>query len=170
MDIWFNMLIGIPGSGKSTWLNIQPRKTYVVCPDSIRLYLTGDISNHSQEETVWNIAKYTTRWALVNNISITFDATNTSTFLRRDFLGALPLQVSDFKRKAILFPTDPNVAVSRVNARTFGSKVPPEKIFQSHLLFQQTLKDILDEDWDCIETIGDSNGGKTVKIPESVRT
>jgi predicted kinase len=163
------MLIGIPGSGKSTWLCMIHKNCYIVCPDSIRKYLTGDVSNHSQEESVWNIAKYTTRWALLNGLSVTLDATNTNTFLRRNFLECLP-QLTAFKRKAILFFIDPNEAISRVESRVFGSKVPPEKILQSHALFQQTLEDIVDENWDCIETIGDLNGGKTVKIPESVRT
>jgi predicted kinase len=87
----FTMLIGIPGSGKSTWLKNQDDLQYVVCPDSIRDWLTGDISNQTQNDVVWKIALHTTLWAICNSLDVTLDATNVNTSLRRDFLYKLPL-------------------------------------------------------------------------------
>lgn len=167
-ELWFNMLIGIPGSGKSTWLNIQPRNSYVVCPDSIRQHLTGDISNQEQNELVWKSTEYVTHWALTNQLSVTLDATNTNTTLRRDFLSKLP-QIC-FKRKAIVFQIDPDEAFVRTSYRMFGSKVPLEKIYRMYGDFLYTMKVLNEEDWDCIEMIGADNGGKNPQISESIGT
>lgn len=149
MDTWFTMLIGIPGSGKSTWLAKQ--NNYVICPDSIRQYLSGDISDQEQNATVWKLAQYTTNWALANNISVILDATNTNTMWRRVFLNHLPQ--ANFKRKAIIFQINPDVAVERIKFRLAGSKVPADVVYRMHGDLLYTMKTIKEECWDLIETI-----------------
>lgn len=54
----FICAIGISGCGKTTFGNILKKENsnlVIVCPDDIRKELTGDISDQSQNEKVWNI-------------------------------------------------------------------------------------------------------------------
>ncbi len=44
----FTMLIGIPGSGKSTWIKENSKGYEIVCPDVIRTEICGDISDQSK--------------------------------------------------------------------------------------------------------------------------
>jgi hypothetical protein len=54
----FEMLVGIPGCGKSTYLRkVNSPNVLIVCPDDIRRELTGDISDQSRNGDVWVAAE-----------------------------------------------------------------------------------------------------------------
>ncbi|MGD9678162.1 MAG: AAA family ATPase [Vulcanibacillus sp.] len=79
------ILMGIPGSGKTTWrkkfLENQANQDWsVICPDGIRQQVTGKISDGSQDNVVWNIvyAKLSSELIYTYN-DIIFDATNCNT-------------------------------------------------------------------------------------------
>ena len=48
--------IGISGSGKSSYQKKFLPKVNVICPDTIRKQLTGDVSNQSMNTEVWIVA------------------------------------------------------------------------------------------------------------------
>jgi predicted kinase len=97
------MLIGIPGSGKSTWLaglekKFQDDGHYVlvdgvpytiVCPDAIRQSLSN-ISDQRQNIPAWKEARKLTITRLERNVNVILDATNVDTFRRREFMQGLP--------------------------------------------------------------------------------
>ncbi len=74
------MTIGIPGSGKSTFLEKIKDQFPIfgyICPDDIRKELTGDISDQSKNKEVWVLAYSRLEKMLADNADITvlFDAT-----------------------------------------------------------------------------------------------
>lgn len=148
----FSMLIGIPGSGKSTWLKKSSK--LVICPDAIRMWLTNDVSDQSQNDVVWKIALYTTIWNLENNFSVVLDATNVNTTLRRSFISQLPQNI---EKHAIVFETDPEICIQRIHKDIIDnvtrSQVPPEVIYRMYGEFLYTKQVIKYEKWTTTETI-----------------
>ena len=76
-----HIMIGVPGSGKSTYIkNSKKENDIVICPDTIRKELTGDVSDQSKNEKVWKLAFSRLREALLNledpYQDIWFDATS----------------------------------------------------------------------------------------------
>jgi len=70
--------IGLPGSGKTTVLKelaAKSRATYV-CPDDIRLELTGDASNQSRNREVWSETYRRIHAELDAGRNVVVDATN----------------------------------------------------------------------------------------------
>jgi predicted kinase len=126
----FIMLIGIPGSGKSTWIsNFNKNNKYiVVSPDLIRKEITGNISDQSQNSKVWFETKKRVIDYLKNGKNVILDATMTSSVNRRDFIKDLPQS----KLKAKVFYVDPNISKERIkNDIDYGkdrANVPPEVI------------------------------------------
>lgn len=77
----FICAIGISGCGKTTFGNILKKENpnlEVVCPDDIRKELTGDISDQSQNEKVWNICYSKIIHNLQNGKDVYLSATNLS--------------------------------------------------------------------------------------------
>jgi predicted kinase len=76
------MTVGLPRSGKSTWVSQQPFP--IVNPDSIRLALHGQPFIGLAEGFVWAIAKVMVRALFISgHTTVILDATNT-TRNRRD--------------------------------------------------------------------------------------
>jgi predicted kinase len=147
------MLIGVPGSGKSHWLNSLEKKcmdgeTYllfkgipflVVCPDTIRQSL-GSISDQSQNVLVWKKAKDSVIGCLENGTSVILDATNVNTAYRRDFISGLP----KCRMLAKIFHATPAVAWERVKKdltlEVDRAAVPEETIYRMFGEFLYTVK------------------------------
>ena len=80
--------IGIPGSGKSTLLKKYAEENgwKYVCPDNVRLELTGDATDHTQEGAVWkkvfdDVAEY-----IKKGHTVVVDATFGDDRQRQEFL------------------------------------------------------------------------------------
>lgn len=86
------VMIGIPCSGKSTYikemLKIVPNQQ-VVCPDDIRLELTGNAADQSRNSEVWTIAYEKANEALLAGKVLIFDATNAKQLDRMALLDHL---------------------------------------------------------------------------------
>lgn len=82
------MGIGVPGSGKTTILKKISKKYgyFYICPDDIRLELTGDASNQSKNKEVWEKSYGLLRQSLAENKTVVFDATFTNTIAREKCL------------------------------------------------------------------------------------
>lgn len=146
----FEMLIGIPGSGKSTYLKSIPKNNVsIICPDDIRRELTGDISDQSKNGEVWDKAKQD----ILNNISQGFytilDATNVNTKARRNMLSLIRSKFPDINTYATLFDADPEISKQRIKKditnKVDRSNVPDEVIDRMYQQYLETVNNINSE-------------------------
>lgn len=71
--------IGISGSGKSSYQKKFLPKVNVICPDTIRKQLTGDVSNQSMNTEVWIVAYDQLESYVIKGEDVYFSSTNLST-------------------------------------------------------------------------------------------
>jgi predicted kinase len=157
------MLIGIPGSGKSNWLNSLKEIVFddgkyrlcngtpfcVICPDDYRKRM-GNISDQSVNLQVWLEAKDATREFLEHGTNVILDATNVNTKYRRDFISDLPC-----KLMAKVFPVSPETAWERVKGDLFAGRdraqVPEETIYRMYGQFLYTIRVLSSEGFEFWE-------------------
>lgn len=90
----FTMLVGIPGSGKSSWaLSMKNERNVHISSDNIREELYGDASCQKDHDKVFNLMRERTLDCLKNGISVIYDATNISRKNRQSILEQLPKYV-----------------------------------------------------------------------------
>jgi len=76
-----NILIGVPGSGKSTVVNKieqswQHKKFIIICPDQIREdFCNGDRADQSKNGKVWSEAYACVKECMEEQVDIIFDST-----------------------------------------------------------------------------------------------
>ena len=81
------MICGVPGSGKSTYVEKARKKdTVVICPDRIRKELTGAEEDQSKNKEVFELAYKRLRKALLSDTDVIFDATNLTKRARKSIL------------------------------------------------------------------------------------
>ena len=73
------MMIGIPGSGKTTYARNFLKGEYI-SPDVIRKELYGDISIQGNASEVFGLVEKRIRTALAEGKNVVYDATNTNAF------------------------------------------------------------------------------------------
>lgn len=155
----FTMLIGIPGSGKSSYLRLlrKTEKFSCVCPDEIRLWLTGDISNQTENDVVWKIATYTTIRELESGLKVVLDATNVNTKLRRNFILKLKSNIPTLRMKAVIFDISPEESIKRIknhkDSVILRPDVPDEIVYRMYGEYLYTKKVISEENWDSISVL-----------------
>lgn len=100
----FIMLIGLPGSGKSTYAKKLEEEGYQIhSSDAIRKELTGDINSQVENKKVFDLLKKRVREDLRTGKSCVYDATNLVSKKRRNFLNSL--KKINCKKECILFLT-----------------------------------------------------------------
>jgi len=145
------MLIGIPGSGKSSWLKCQRLDGFeIVCPDQIRLEEYGNISSQANNISVWYTAKIKVIDAINENRSVILDATNVNTKYRHEFIAGLP----KCKLQAKIFRDEPQECYERISrdlqAGRNRSDVPEETVYRMYGELLYTIKVIQSEGFEII--------------------
>lgn len=139
------MLIGIPGSGKSSWLNTPWSKQYfkdfiLLSPDALRKQLCGNVSDQSANIQVWAEVKEKASSFLSKGTSVIIDATNVNTKYRREFISGLP----PCKMVAKFFEELPHICCNRVNGAIEKGEdranVPEEVIYRMYGEYLYTKK------------------------------
>ena len=124
MEPTLTLLVGIPGSGKTTWANKRCRKNQVVLSsDLIRKELFNDETNQSNNKLVFKTLYDKAKTYLKNGTSVIIDATNATKADRKSALD----HFSDLKIPvtAIVFTTPTEVCKIRDSKRqrTVGEDV-----------------------------------------------
>lgn len=86
----FLMLVGLPGSGKSTYIKKYFNQNLKVhSSDAIREELSGDVNNQNINKQVFDLLHKRVKEDLKNGVSCVYDATNISWKRRKAFLESL---------------------------------------------------------------------------------
>lgn len=147
------MLVGVPGSGKSTWIKTaefnEEFDTVIISTDNIIEDLAAYHSKTYDEVFKDNIESATKlmyddlEWAIENNINIIWDQTNISRKTRAKKLSMIP---SHYKKVGIFFPTPPDEELNKRLASRSGKNIP-EYVMDSmiEMIEQPTLSEGFDE-------------------------
>ena len=96
----FIMLVGLPGSGKSTCAEKLKKEGYIIhSSDTIREELTGDVNSQENNLEVFDILHKKVKEDLKSGHSCVYDATNMSMKRRKAFLLSYYIE---FNRKKAL--------------------------------------------------------------------
>lgn len=158
------VLIGIPGCGKSRWIsdNKYHESHYIVCPDDIRHNMFGDMTDQSNNTKVFDIAKGMVIAALELEKDTIFDATNVSTYYRREFLSNISFS---HKKEAVLFDIDPKIASDRIRVdmreNKLRSNVLPGVVYRMYGEYLYTKEVIGEEDFSSVKIIDATKPLKT---------
>jgi predicted kinase len=107
----FIMLVGIPGSGKSTYAEkLTNEFTKHISSDAIRKELYGDESCQDDHSRVFNLMHERTIEALKNGYDVVYDATNITRKSRLSILKQLPAYV---EKKCVIVWAPISYCVSR---------------------------------------------------------
>ncbi len=129
------VLVGVPGSGKSTWINSFLAKT-----DKEYVIISSDdiLDNIAREKNVsYDVAwsrhvgfaqkesKANFRKAVESRSNIIYDQTNVARSKRMSILSQLPIE---YKKIAVVFDTDDKVVEQRIKDRqaVTGKTIPPQ--------------------------------------------
>ena len=146
------LTLGIPGSGKSFWVN-SLKGFEIVNPDNIRKELTGNISDQTQNAKVWAIASKRVIENLKAGKNVVLDATNVTEKGRNQFLRNILREIV-FKKQAKVFEIDPEEAKKRIKADILSGKdrsnVPDEVVDRMFQQFKQSVGNLGKEGFEVI--------------------
>ena len=131
------MTIGIPGSGKSTWVDQHAKRTFdsenyrfsgrpriVVNPDRIREEINGDPNDQSNADIVWRNAHRQVARMIDFGWDVILDSTLAQRVHREKFVDFC--HILGARVVAIYFPCDPETAKARQKNR--DRQVPDDVI------------------------------------------
>lgn len=108
------LLVGLPGSGKSTWARQQG--TAVISTDDIRFLLSDDAENQTIHRPVFATLRYLVRRRLELRRPVTYiDATNVTVWERRSYIKLA--QLFGARVEAIFFDTPVEICKERNRRR-----------------------------------------------------
>ena len=131
-----HMMIGIPGSGKSTYaLELSNKLNYkIISTDVVRIENPG-----IKEEDVWPKVYWMIAEELKSNDNVIYDATNITKKVRDRFKENLNKYLTNYQIKGYFLPTYHTICSERVDKR---NKVSEEKVKQLKTEYN-TICDIL---------------------------
>lgn len=146
------MLVGIAGSGKSTYAaNFKEKKArkeenlQIFSSDDIREEYYGDASIQGDNNLIFNELNSRALHHLEQGYSVIYDATNLAAKNRIDMLHRVRAINSKIKAVCIFFDEPPKVCIKRQETRE--RKVPEIVIKRQH---KQIEYPTYDEGWDTI--------------------
>jgi predicted kinase len=110
------IMVGLPGSGKSTWIIKNKPKwsnTAVVSSDLLRKEVLGDVNNQDYNSYIWQLITQITIAYLKKGTNVVLDSTNTDIEKRKEFIKEIESEV-DFKKFAIVFKISPEESKRRI--------------------------------------------------------
>lgn len=150
----FYMMVGLPGSGKSTEserirkaCQIAGQNCHVISSDSIRGELTGNEKCFDKDGEVFELMRTRSIDFLKKGESVVYDATNMSSKRRKALLCSFPK--GNYKKVCILVatPAEECVKNNELRSRGGGRYVPTNAIFSLMKSFRTPVRN---EGWDDI--------------------
>jgi predicted kinase len=140
--------IGIPGSGKTTFLKSFANKNSYeyICPDDIRAELLGKAADQSRMREIWEEAYKRLKNALQGDKTVVFDATNAKEVDRKG-LVSFSREIGAEKIQGVYAEVPLEVALERNNAR---DRVVPPFAMERMRDFLHKAPPILGEGFDSI--------------------
>lgn len=142
-SLTLNIMVGISGSGKSTYINRHKKAgDIVISPDEIRREMTGDISDQSQNTKVFETANKRLRAAKSNTY---FDATNLS---MRSLRGVLSNAKQFNKVNILILSASKNLDLCKrrvlgdISSGVDRANVPEKVIENMHSRFMQFVQNL----------------------------
>lgn len=137
--------IGISGSGKSTLIETM-KKVYdglkIVCPDTIRYNLTGNISDQSRNSEVFEIVETLINDCVSKNVNVYYDATNLNTKYRRKFVNKFENN-PNVHITYYVFPADVELSYQRIQNdlknKVNRSNVPLDVLNRQKKLYNEMI-------------------------------
>lgn len=142
----FLMLVGMAGSGKSTFAKslYEGREDVVyLSSDELREELIGDVNNQDINKNIFDEMLTRTRNALNENKHVIYDATNISRKRRRGLLSQLP---KDTYKSVVYFASSIETALKQNELR---DRVVPRHVIER--MYKNLQIPIYSEGWDDIQ-------------------
>ncbi len=156
-----HMMIGIQGSGKTTFSNelANDINAEIVSTDLVRTTNPG-----ISEDLVWPYVYKQVAECVKNNIEVIFDATSITPKVRKRFIDNVESHGVKCEIVAYFFDVDKNVCAKRVEKRNKDNtqiNIPIEVIYSYS---ERLVPPTLDEGFKCIKIVRD---GKIAEVIEN---
>lgn len=135
--------IGISGSGKSRLYKKEYSDYKLVSPDEIRKFLTGNISDQSKNNEVFERVDNLIDWCIKHDMNVFYDATNINKKYRRKFVNQFK-DKDNVKIIYLVFPADVELSNKRIRKDMSDgvdrSDVPYEVLERQMKLYKETFE------------------------------
>ena len=123
------MLVGAPGSGKSTWAHNFAQNLQYVSRDEIRFGLLKEGEDYfSHEEEVFENFATTIQSSLMNGNNVIADATHLNMASRKKLTNYIDKNFKDYNIVYIIFMASADVCIKHNANRTGRERVPDDVI------------------------------------------
>lgn len=144
----FTMLVGLPGSGKSTYSRKIAEEsqfdTVIYSSDAIREELSGDVNNQKINSKVFEVMHERVKKSLLHSHDVIYDATNINSKRRRNFLKQL--SNIDCTKRVVIIATPYEVCLEQNQHR---KRVVPEEVIEK--MYRNFEIPFWHEGWDDIQ-------------------
>jgi len=158
------VLVGIAGSGKSTWAARRSGPHEVLSSDGFRALVSGDPADQSASADAFRLLHLAARARLRRGLRTFVDATNLTARARRQLLHA----ARDAGRPAVAVVFDvPLERCLAQNTRRAGRRVPDAIVLQQYRQFALARQTLGDEGFSAIVTLtaSDLDAGYDAAMP-----
>lgn len=135
--------IGISGSGKSRIYKKEYSDYKLVSPDEIRKFLTGNISDQSKNNEVFERVDNLIDWCIKHDMNVFYDATNINKKYRHKFVNQFK-DKDNVKIIYLVFPADVELSNKRIRKDMSDgvdrSDVPYEVLERQMKLYKETIE------------------------------
>ena len=135
MTTWLTLLVGIPRSGKSTWIKENARDAdLVVSNDWIRENILGGSYASSANPIVWTLVDATLRIALSQGMNVILDGVGLTKATRKFYIDIAKQYGA--RTRMVLVDTPLSICLER-NRTAEAHKLPEEKLIEMSKHFEQ---------------------------------
>ena len=161
------VLVGIAGSGKSTFAQGNFAATEILSSDAFRAMVADDEADQSVSEAAFALLHAVLEARLQRGRLAVVDATNVEEWGRRQLLA-----IADRRRRpavAIVLDLPIEVCIERL-ARRGNRPVPPHAVRRQHRELMRSLPTLADEGFGAVYVIGSAEEADRTKIQRAPRT